>query len=81
MSKSRVECGFDSIRKKSFKFSNQFFIISIIFVIYDMELIIIIPFPIRFIRIEIFSIFFAIIRFLLFSLLIEWISGLVEWSK
>ncbi|MBO1764402.1 NADH-quinone oxidoreductase subunit A [Escherichia coli] len=69
--KSNVECGFDSITKIELKFSNQFFIIAIIFLIFDIELIILMPLPISSINTITLIILITIIILLTFSLIIE----------
>lgn len=81
LSKSNVECGFESNSKFKIEFSNQFFIISIVFLIFEIELIIIIPLPINQIFIISKIAIIWILVALLLRLILEWINGLIEWSK
>nr|YP_010028944.1 NADH dehydrogenase subunit 3 [Argas persicus]QOU09732.1 NADH dehydrogenase subunit 3 [Argas persicus] len=77
------ECGFDPFSISRLPFSLRFFMITIIFLIFDIEIIILLPIPI-------FSkspnwnyplIFISIIMIILFGLLYEWKSGMIEWLK
>lgn len=78
------ECGFDPLSSSRLPFSIQFYIISIIFLIFDVEIIIFLPiissFIInKFINWSETSLIFIII--LLFGLYIEWIDGALKWLK
>lgn len=80
-SKSNVECGFESNSKLKIEFSNQFFIITIIFLIFEIEIIILIPLPVRSIRTIIKLIILNIMILILLRLLLEWINSMLEWSN
>lgn len=71
VSKSNVECGFESNSKFKIEFSNQFFIVAIVFLIFEIELIVIIPLPINQIFIISKIAIILILIALLVSLLIE----------
>lgn len=79
---STFECGFDLITKLRLPFSLNFFIIAIIFLIFDVELILLLPFIFtvkitkRIILISIIVCFFTI---LIVGFLYEWWIGLLNW--
>lgn len=78
------ECGFNPMRFKRLPFSVHFFLIAVIFLIFDIEIIIILPiiFTLKrsFIKIWIItSILFIVI--LIVGLYHEWNNGILEWTK
>nr|YP_010131035.1 NADH dehydrogenase subunit 3 [Metaphycus eriococci]QPZ53226.1 NADH dehydrogenase subunit 3 [Metaphycus eriococci] len=80
---SPFECGFDPMSKSRLPFSLQFYLISIIFLIFDVEIAIILPF------VYINSLFFyfmyvnmvLVLLILLFGLYLEWWEGALKWFK
>nr|YP_011017347.1 NADH dehydrogenase subunit 3 [Amblyomma dubitatum]WQF69010.1 NADH dehydrogenase subunit 3 [Amblyomma dubitatum] len=80
---SPFECGFDPFSLSRIPFSLKFFFIGIVFLIFDVEIIIILPFPIL-LNSKNFSFvisFFFINLIILFGLLFEWKSGMIDWMK
>nr|YP_010545625.1 NADH dehydrogenase subunit 3 [Tabanus pleskei]UYG48382.1 NADH dehydrogenase subunit 3 [Tabanus pleskei] len=80
---SPFECGFDPMSSSRLPFSLQFFLIAIIFLIFDVEIALILPMImiIKFSNLMIWSftsIFFIII--LLLGLYHEWNQGALEWT-
>nr|UYG48395.1 NADH dehydrogenase subunit 3 [Tabanus chrysurus] len=80
---SPFECGFDPMSSSRLPFSLQFFLIAIIFLIFDVEIALILPMImiIKFSNLMIWSftsIFFIII--LLVGLYHEWNQGALEWT-
>nr|ADB92017.1 NADH dehydrogenase subunit 3 [Nymphon unguiculatum-charcoti complex sp. SEM-1997] len=79
---SPVECGMDPFSTIMIPFSLQFFLITIIFIIFDIEVAMIIPFPISNSSKSIYM--FGMVLFL-FILLIgfyhEWKKGALNWNK
>nr|AHF21619.1 NADH dehydrogenase subunit 3 [Argas sp. SpringbokSA-QMS95171] len=77
------ECGFDPFSLSRLPFSLRFFMITIIFLIFDIEIIILLPLP--FIsQIPNWNyplIFSLIIMIILLGLLYEWKKGMIEWMK
>lgn len=80
---SPYECGFDPRGSARLPFSLRFFLIAVIFLIFDVEITLLLPLA-RIIRVtNILSwagtglIFLCI---LLFGLYYEWIKGALEWS-
>nr|YP_010878979.1 NADH dehydrogenase subunit 3 [Batracomorphus fuscomaculatus]WHE42631.1 NADH dehydrogenase subunit 3 [Batracomorphus fuscomaculatus] len=78
------ECGFNSMSNKRLPFSSHFFIIGMMFLIFDIEIIIIMP--------MILTMKFSIMKswmftsFLMLTILIlglyhEWYNGMLKWTK
>nr|YP_004935638.1 NADH dehydrogenase subunit 3 [Alloeorhynchus bakeri]ADI75225.1 NADH dehydrogenase subunit 3 [Alloeorhynchus bakeri] len=81
---SPYECGFDPYKSARMPFSIQFFMIAILFLIFDVEIVIILPASItlKYGMLSnwiITSSFFIII--LLLGLHHEWYNGILEWTK
>nr|YP_010550096.1 NADH dehydrogenase subunit 3 [Ornithodoros waterbergensis]AIZ58602.1 NADH dehydrogenase subunit 3 [Ornithodoros waterbergensis]AMX74165.1 NADH dehydrogenase subunit 3 [Ornithodoros waterbergensis]UYL27164.1 NADH dehydrogenase subunit 3 [Ornithodoros waterbergensis] len=78
---SPFECGFDPFSISRNPFSIRFFMISIIFIIFDIEIIIILPFPIFYNLLQISTIMTMILIFLiiLMGLIYEWKNGMIKW--
>nr|AYR05117.1 NADH dehydrogenase subunit 3 [Coleoptera sp. ACP-2013] len=80
---SPFECGFDPKSSSRLPFSLQFFLIAVIFLIFDVEITLLMPFivimKISMIKIYIFSLLFFII-ILLLGLFHEWNQGALNWS-
>nr|ACY01630.1 NADH dehydrogenase subunit 3 [Galendromus occidentalis] len=77
---SIFECGFDALSSPRSPFSIQFFKILVIFLLFDMEILIVLPFPLYKLN-YLFNIFFLllILLFLIFGLLYEWKEGSLDW--
>nr|YP_010535564.1 NADH dehydrogenase subunit 3 [Alectorobius guaporensis]UYB78346.1 NADH dehydrogenase subunit 3 [Alectorobius guaporensis]UYB78359.1 NADH dehydrogenase subunit 3 [Alectorobius guaporensis] len=75
------ECGFDPFSNTRQPFSLRFFSISIIFLIFDIEIIILLPFPLLSNPINILLILKLtfIILMIMLSLLYEWKNGMIQW--
>nr|YP_008815722.1 NADH dehydrogenase subunit 3 [Pristaulacus compressus]AGZ13117.1 NADH dehydrogenase subunit 3 [Pristaulacus compressus] len=79
---SPFECGFDPFSSPRLPFSINFFLISIIFLIFDIEISIILPMIINYKYSQIFYwmfLNFIFMLILIFSLLIEWVDGSINW--
>nr|YP_011014764.1 NADH dehydrogenase subunit 3 [Ixodes crenulatus]WQB40575.1 NADH dehydrogenase subunit 3 [Ixodes crenulatus] len=80
---SPFECGFDPFSMSRVPFSLKFFLISIIFLIFDIEIVIILPFPLMTHNKNI-TIIISIIMInimILWGLIYEWNKGMLEWLK
>nr|YP_010516618.1 NADH dehydrogenase subunit 3 [Spinibdella lignicola]UXN44119.1 NADH dehydrogenase subunit 3 [Spinibdella lignicola] len=79
---STFECGFNTMIKSHQKFSIQFFFVCILFLIFDVEMILIIPSPImnKKNNKSLFT-FILIIMILTIGLMEEWKKGVLEWTK
>nr|AXR86031.1 NADH dehydrogenase subunit 3 [Telenomus sp. ZCS-2018] len=78
-----LECGFNQMNKFHLPFSIQFYYISILFLIFDVEIAMIIPMiqKMNFFIINKWMITFSIIMIiLLIGLLIEWWNNLIKWK-
>nr|ASR18174.1 NADH dehydrogenase subunit 3 [Tricentrus sp. EMHAU-15041605] len=81
---SPFECGFNSMSKKRMPFSIHFFMIAIIFLIFDVEIVIILPMitTMKFSMLKYWGLtcmFFLLI--ILMGLYYEWMNGLLNWSN
>ena len=79
---SPFECGFRPKFNARLPFTLRFFLISIIFIIFDVELVLIFPFLIKIFSINIFYILFIVSIFLLILILglfHEWNQGSLDW--
>lgn len=81
---SPFECGFDPKNNARVPFSLRFFILAIIFIVFDIEIVLLIPIPIlntliNTVQAEIAAIVFLVI--LLLGLFHEWKEGSLNWSS
>nr|YP_010270193.1 NADH dehydrogenase subunit 3 [Potamometra berezowskii]UJY96971.1 NADH dehydrogenase subunit 3 [Potamometra berezowskii]UJY96984.1 NADH dehydrogenase subunit 3 [Potamometra berezowskii]UJY96997.1 NADH dehydrogenase subunit 3 [Potamometra berezowskii]UJY97010.1 NADH dehydrogenase subunit 3 [Potamometra berezowskii]UJY97023.1 NADH dehydrogenase subunit 3 [Potamometra berezowskii] len=78
------ECGFDPKSSARMPFSMQFFMIAIIFLIFDVEIIIILP-TIKIAQMSSMTSWFmstsTFIIILIIGLYHEWNNGILEWSN
>nr|UCU06873.1 NADH dehydrogenase subunit 3 [Potamometra linnavuorii]UCU06886.1 NADH dehydrogenase subunit 3 [Potamometra linnavuorii] len=78
------ECGFDPKSSARMPFSMQFFMIAIIFLIFDVEIIIILP-TIKIAQMSSLTAWFmstsTFIIILIIGLYHEWNNGILEWSN
>nr|AND96661.1 NADH deshydrogenase subunit 3 [Eurysternus hamaticollis] len=81
---SPFECGFDPKTSSRMPFSLHFFLIAIIFLIFDVEIALLMP-MILMMKISNFMNFFSILTFFLLILLIglyhEWNQGALNWTN
>nr|AKN78879.1 NADH dehydrogenase subunit 3 [Harmonia axyridis]ANW48065.1 nad3 [Harmonia axyridis]ARI43894.1 NADH dehydrogenase subunit 3 [Harmonia axyridis]ARI43903.1 NADH dehydrogenase subunit 3 [Harmonia axyridis] len=80
---SPFECGFDPKNSARLPFSIHFFLIALIFLIFDVEITLIIPFiySMKYSNIMIISImFFMFMAILILGLYHEWKQGALNWS-
>nr|YP_308862.1 NADH dehydrogenase subunit 3 [Geothelphusa dehaani]QAY81674.1 NADH dehydrogenase subunit 3 [Geothelphusa sp. DJL-2014]BAE19773.1 NADH dehydrogenase subunit 3 [Geothelphusa dehaani] len=81
---SPYECGFDPKGSSRLPFSLRFFLIAVIFLIFDVEITLLLPISSIINLSNIFSWLSSIIFFLIMLLLglyYEWHQGALEWSK
>nr|YP_009485649.1 NADH dehydrogenase subunit 3 [Velinus nodipes]AVZ00786.1 NADH dehydrogenase subunit 3 [Velinus nodipes] len=81
---SPFECGFDPKSSSRMPFSIQFFLLAVLFLIFDIEIVIILPMMIV-MKMSMIKIWFltisAFIMVLLIGLYHEWNNGILEWAK
>lgn len=78
---SAYECGFDPFETALTKFDVKFYIISIIFILFDLEISFLFPWTLTLVQIDFIG-YISIFIFLLLLLLgfiHEWQSGALEW--
>nr|YP_009470615.1 NADH dehydrogenase subunit 3 [Mycopsylla fici]AVF97048.1 NADH dehydrogenase subunit 3 [Mycopsylla fici] len=77
------ECGFDPLSKYRTSFSIQFFLIGIMFLIFDIEIALILPIPVSFYLAN-FNFWILMIIFIMMTLIlgtmIEWKEGSMNWK-
>nr|AJT35530.1 NADH dehydrogenase subunit 3 [Phrixothrix hirtus] len=81
---SPFECGFNPKSSSRLPFSLQFFIITLLFLIFDVEMTLIIPLIISTKLINLKTLIFLMIMFILiliFGILHELIQGVLDWSN
>nr|QHT64979.1 NADH dehydrogenase subunit 3 [Bhawania goodei] len=81
---SPFECGFDPIHTARIPFSIRFFLLAIIFIVFDIEIVLLIPIPIIYSISNMPSIMissFIFILILIVGLFHEWNQGSLEWSS
>nr|YP_010324865.1 NADH dehydrogenase subunit 3 [Ixodes nuttallianus]UNO53786.1 NADH dehydrogenase subunit 3 [Ixodes nuttallianus] len=80
---SPFECGFDPFSLSRVPFSLKFFLIAVIFLIFDIEIVVILPFPLlSFNKNLSFLMSFTIINILIsWGLIYEWNKGMMDWLK
>nr|UEV85627.1 NADH dehydrogenase subunit 3 [Thalamita sima] len=81
---SPYECGFDPKGSARFPFSLRFFLIAVIFLIFDVEITLLLPLASIFNVTKLFSWLITGTLFLvilLVGLYYEWAQGALEWSK
>nr|WIM51626.1 NADH dehydrogenase subunit 3 [Colpocephalum spinicollis] len=81
MGESPFECGFEPISYSRTPFSMQFFSTTIVFLIFDLEIVIIIPLLESLVNSVSFSLLMSMtIIMLLLGLIIEWYDGSLQWT-
>nr|YP_011003930.1 NADH dehydrogenase subunit 3 [Eurytoma acutibialis]WPS67070.1 NADH dehydrogenase subunit 3 [Eurytoma acutibialis] len=80
---SPFECGFDSMVSNRLPFSLQFYLISMIFLIFDVEIALILPMVLMFsyMKVMILITSMIILLILLVGLFMEWKEGALKWFK
>nr|ANH79467.1 NADH dehydrogenase subunit 3 [Eurytoma sp. TJS-2016] len=78
---SPFECGFDSMVMNRLPFSLQFYLISMIFLIFDVEIALILPMVLikSYLKYYIFFTSMFILLILLVGLYLEWKEGALKW--
>nr|YP_009629417.1 NADH dehydrogenase subunit 3 [Sogatella vibix]AVV32053.1 NADH dehydrogenase subunit 3 [Sogatella vibix] len=81
---SPFECGFSNFNSSRMSFSIHFFMVAIIFLMFDIEVAIMLP---MFISLKVMKAYqwmltsLTITTLITYGLYHEWINGVIEWSK
>jgi len=78
---SPFECGFNSADPGTLPFSLRFFLLAIIFLIFDVELVILFPFLVKMVYVRVWSLVLFFVFFLIFlsiGLFHEWNQKILE---
>ncbi len=81
---SAFECGFDPKNTARIPFSIRFFLLAIIFIVFDVEIVLLLPIPLLPTILNTPAAITAILIFLLIlliGLIHEWKEGSLDWSK
>lgn len=80
---SIYECGFDNFNSAKEKFTVHFYIIAILFVIFDIEIIFLYAMSYSITITKFFGIFilFSFLIILILGLIFEWNNGVLDWNK
>nr|YP_006702504.1 NADH dehydrogenase subunit 3 [Macrotermes barneyi]AFL93401.1 NADH dehydrogenase subunit 3 [Macrotermes barneyi] len=81
---SPFECGFDPKNSARLPFSSRFFLIAVIFMIFDVEIALLLPMPVTMSTSNMKSwmiISLAFLMILIIGLYHEWNQGSLEWSN
>ena len=79
---SAYECGFDAFDDARMKFDVRFYLVSILFIIFDLEMIFLFPWAVSFGSIGAFG-FWSMVAFLgvlTVGFIYEWKKGALEWD-
>nr|AWV83256.1 NADH dehydrogenase subunit 3 [Hyalessa maculaticollis]ULO25735.1 NADH dehydrogenase subunit 3 [Hyalessa maculaticollis] len=79
---SSFECGFDAFESSRIPFSSHFFMIAVIFLIFDVELVIIMPMIILMKNMNIiymYMIMYLFLLILIMGLYYEWYNKILNW--
>ncbi|MCO6452170.1 MAG: NADH-quinone oxidoreductase subunit A [Caldilineales bacterium] len=79
---SIYECGVETIGETWVQFRAQYYLIALIFVVFDLEVMFLFPFAVAFEQVGLFAVFEAIIFVLIlaFALLYAWRKQALEWQ-
>nr|AFY16799.1 NADH dehydrogenase subunit 3 [Darthula hardwickii] len=81
---SPFECGFNPMSPKRLPFSSHFFMMAIVFLIFDVEIIIILPniISMKFVNFKFWiSMTMMFMLIILMGLYYEWYKGLLNWTN
>lgn len=81
---SPYECGFDPLGSARLPFSLRFFLVAILFLLFDLEIALLLPLPWgNQLLTPLFTLFWAatILILLTLGLIYEWLQGGLEWAE
>ena len=78
------ECGFECFSTSRLPFSLKFFLVVIVFLVFDIEIVILLPYCLSILHLSSTCLFIGLgisLLILLFGLLLEWYQGSFEWAS
>nr|YP_010892938.1 NADH dehydrogenase subunit 3 [Butis melanostigma]WJQ22773.1 NADH dehydrogenase subunit 3 [Butis melanostigma] len=81
---SPYECGFDPLGSARLPFSLRFFLVAILFLLFDLEIALLLPLPWGdqlFSPLTTFFCAFLVLSLLTLGLVYEWVQGGLEWAE
>lgn len=78
---SQFECGFNTITPSHIPFSFQFFLIALLFLIFDVEISLVLSYPIEIKSTKTLIIIALFLSILTIGLIYEWQKRKINWSK
>jgi len=78
---SQFECGFSNINPSHLPFSFQFFLVAILFLIFDVEISMVLSYPMESQSIKTYVVIFSFLIILTIGLIYEWQKRKIDWSK
>jgi len=79
---SPYECGFDPFQDTRSRFDVRFYLVSILFIIFDLEVIFLFPWAVVLGYLDVFSFFamFVFLTILILGFIYEWAKGALDWE-
>jgi NADH:ubiquinone oxidoreductase subunit 3 (subunit A) len=78
---SQFECGFNLITPAHIPFSFQFFLVALLFLIFDIEIALVLSYPLEITTLKRASFIFLFLAVLSLGLIYEWQKGKINWAK
>nr|YP_010700939.1 NADH dehydrogenase subunit 3 [Ctenodiscus crispatus]WCI21154.1 NADH dehydrogenase subunit 3 [Ctenodiscus crispatus] len=81
---SPYECGFDPLNSARIPFSFRFFLVAILFLLFDLEIALLFPYPTATFLLNPYNTTITAILFLIIliiGLIFEWINGGLDWAE
>jgi NADH-ubiquinone oxidoreductase chain 3 len=78
---SQFECGFNLINPSQIPFSFQFFLVALLFLIFDIEIVLILSYPLEPVRRKSLAVMLRFLTTLLRGLVYEWQKRKLNWSN
>nr|YP_145523.1 NADH dehydrogenase subunit 3 [Epigonichthys maldivensis]BAD72160.1 NADH dehydrogenase subunit 3 [Epigonichthys maldivensis]BAV13788.1 NADH dehydrogenase subunit 3 [Epigonichthys maldivensis]BAV13814.1 NADH dehydrogenase subunit 3 [Epigonichthys maldivensis] len=82
---SSYECGFDPLGTARLPFSLRFFLVAILFLLFDLEIALILPYPLEMLygKMIFFDYWLVVLLVIVLTLglIYEWLKGGLEWTE
>jgi NADH:ubiquinone oxidoreductase subunit 3 (subunit A) len=79
---SAYECGFDPFEESIGRFDIKFYLVAILFLIFDLEIIFLFPWSVGIFVLDVFhnAVAFVFVCVLLIGFVYEWFKGALDWN-